>query len=84
VSLNPSGSGHESPAPANRYSVSRTVDDAMPSRRAISRVATLPENFRRTISRTSRIGTLSAEANKNAGCQRPFPDAIASINAAQH
>ncbi len=39
----------------------------MPSRRAISRVATWAENFRRMISRTSRIGTLSAGIGRSLG-----------------
>ena len=44
----------------SRFSVSLTVEGATPRRRAISRVATPAENFRRMISRASRMGTLSA------------------------
>jgi hypothetical protein len=38
----------------------RTVEGASPSRRAISRVGILAENFNRMISRACRIATLSA------------------------
>src|SRR6266481_368201 len=56
----PSGEGQPSPAPSKRLNVSRTVEAAMPSRRAISRVEIPAENFKRMISRTWRIATLSA------------------------
>src|SRR6266436_967787 len=56
----PSGKGQPSPAPSKRLNVSRTVEAAMPSRRAISRVEIPAENFKRMISRTWRIATLSA------------------------
>ena len=47
--------------------VSLTVDGARPRRRAISRVATPAENFRRIISRAWRIGTLSAGIGRSLG-----------------
>jgi hypothetical protein len=53
-----SGRGHERPAVSVRFNVSRTVERAMPSRRAISCVDT-NENFR-IISRAWRIVTRSA------------------------
>src|SRR5664280_102887 len=56
----PSGKGQPSPAPSKRLNVPRTVEAAMPSRRAISRVEIPAENFKRMISRTWRIATLSA------------------------
>src|SRR5271165_4354257 len=60
ASLNPSATGHDRPDVDSRFSVSLTVEGATPRRRAISRVATPAENFRRMISRASRMATLSA------------------------
>jgi hypothetical protein len=53
------GNGQPSPATASRFSVSRTVDDATPTRRAISLPDT-PAAFNRSTSRTWRIAILSA------------------------
>src|SRR6266404_4752627 len=69
----PSGKGQPSPAPSKRLNVSRTVEAAMPSRRAISRVEIPAENFKRMISRTSRIATLSAGIIAPLDCQRRDP-----------
>src|SRR5260221_5177210 len=69
----PSGKGQPSPAPSKRLNVSRTVEAAMPSRRAISRVEIPAENFKRTISRTWRIATLSAGMIAPLDCQRRDP-----------
>src|SRR5882762_8822725 len=69
----PSGKGQPSPAPSKRLNVSRTVEAAMPSRRAISRVEIPAENFKRTISRTWRIATLSAGIIAPLDCQRRDP-----------
>src|SRR6516165_8615618 len=55
-----SPSGQLSPDDRKRSTTARTVDAAIPIRRAISRPATSPENVSRRISRTWRIGTLSA------------------------
>src|SRR5467141_2302392 len=66
----PSGKGQPSPAPSKRLNVSRTVEAAMPSRRAISRVEIPAENFKRMISRTWRIATLSAGIIAPLDCQR--------------
>src|SRR5215471_18292639 len=52
-------SGQLSPDDRKRSTTARTVDGAIPNRRATSRPATSPENVRRRISRTWRIGTLS-------------------------
>src|SRR5712675_899918 len=72
-SLMPSGKGQPSPAPSKRLNVSRTVEAAMPSRRAISRVEIPAENFKRMISRTWRIATLSAGIIAPLDCQRRDP-----------
>src|SRR3981189_371481 len=69
----PSGEGQPSPAPSKRLNVSRTVEAAMPSRRAISRVEIPAENFKRMISRTWRIATLSAGIIAPLDCQRRDP-----------
>src|SRR5437879_13503959 len=69
----PSGKGQPSPAPSKRLNVSRTVEAAMPSRRAISRVEIPAENFKRMISRTWRIATLSAGIIAPLDCQRRDP-----------
>jgi len=53
------GNGQLSPAAASRFSVSRTVDGATPTRRAISLPDT-PAAFNRSTSRTWRIAILSA------------------------
>ena len=53
------GNGQPSPAAASRFNVSRTVDDATPTRRAISLPDT-PAAFNRSTSRTWRIAILSA------------------------
>ena len=55
----PSGKGQDSPAVSARFNVSRTVERAMPSRRAISCVDT-DEDFSRIISRAWRIPIRSA------------------------
>src|SRR6478736_6540980 len=68
-----SGKGQPSPAPSKRLNVSRTVEAAMPSRRAISRVEIPAENFKRMISRTWRIATLSAGIIAPLDCQRSDP-----------
>src|ERR1019366_955967 len=69
----PSGKGQPSPAPSKRLNVSRTVEAAMPSRRAISRVEIPAENFKRMTSRTWRIATLSAGIIAPLDCQRRDP-----------
>src|ERR1019366_9547350 len=69
----PSGKGQPSPAPSKRLNVPRTVEAAMPSRRAISRVEIPAENFKRMISRTWRIATLSAGIIAPLDCQRRDP-----------
>src|SRR4249919_2288379 len=61
----PSGRGQLSPEPSKRFKVSRTVEGAKPRRRAISRVGIETENFRRIISRTWRIATLSAGIDRS-------------------
>src|SRR5260370_20062649 len=66
----PSGKGQPSPAPSKRLNVSRAVEAAMPGRRAISRVEIPAENFKRMISRTWRIATLSAGIIAPLDCQR--------------
>ena len=67
------GSGQTRPALSIRFNVSRTVAGAKPSRRAISRVATLAENFNRMISRTWRIATLSAGIDRSLGLPKKRP-----------
>src|SRR6478735_7029752 len=59
-SLSASGSGQARPAAARRSSVRATVLRAMPSERAIARSLAPQACFRRRISRTRRIDTLSA------------------------
>src|SRR3954451_22073838 len=59
-SLSASGSGQARPAAARRSSVRATVLRAMPSDRAIARSLDRQACFRRRISRTRRIDTLSA------------------------
>jgi hypothetical protein len=61
-----SGSGQARPAVSARFSVSRTVERAMPSRRAIS-CADSDENFSRIISRASRIPIRSAGIDRSLG-----------------
>src|SRR5271166_6499140 len=68
-----SGSGQASPAPSARFNVSRTVERAVPSRRAISCVNT-PENFSRIISRASRIPIRSAGIDPPLGLPKGRPD----------
>jgi hypothetical protein len=51
ASVKSASSGQAIPAAAQRRSVKRTVDDATPTRRAISRID-MPEFFNRTQSRT--------------------------------
>jgi hypothetical protein len=63
----PFGNGQPSPALAKRLNVSRTVEAATPSRRAIARVGTLAKNFKRAISRAWRIATLSAGIDRSLG-----------------
>src|SRR6185437_8151828 len=62
-----SGSGQLSPATSKRLTVARTVEAAIPTRRAISRSGTSPTNFRRRISRTWRIVVLSAGIHPSLG-----------------
>ena len=69
----PPGKGQPSPAPSKRLNVSRTVEAAMPSRRAISRVEIPAENFKRMISRTWRIATLSAGIDRSLGMPKERP-----------
>src|ERR1700736_2134058 len=69
----PSGKGQPSPAPSTRLNVSRTDEAAMPSPPAISRVEIPAENFKRMISRTWRIATLSAGIIAPLDCQRRDP-----------
>src|SRR5271165_1921456 len=68
-----SGSGQDRPAPSARFKVSRTVERAMPSRRAISCVDT-PETFSRIISRASRIPIRSAGIDPPLGLPKGRPD----------
>src|SRR6202023_1041728 len=60
-----SDNGQVSPAASNRRVVNRTVDGAVPIRRAISRVG-IPADFNLITSRTWRIASLSV------GIQVPF------------
>ena len=57
-SVMPSGNGQLSPAASNRRIVSRTVEGADPTRRAISRLG-IPAAINRITSRTWRIASLS-------------------------
>jgi len=59
ASVSSAGNGQPSPATASRFNVSRTVDGATPTRRAISLPDT-PAAFNRSKSRTWRIAILSA------------------------
>jgi hypothetical protein len=61
-----SGKGQDSPAASVRFSVSRTVERARPSRRAIS-CADTHENFSRIISRAWRIVIRSAGTDRSLG-----------------
>src|SRR5581483_3195537 len=58
VSVTSSGNGQVSPAASNRRIVNRTVEGAVPTRRAISRVG-IPADFNLITSRTWRIANLS-------------------------
>src|SRR6202043_2204235 len=58
VSVTLSGNGQLSPDASNRRIVSRTVEGAVPTRRAISRVG-IPADFNLITSRTWRIASLS-------------------------
>src|SRR3954466_5816010 len=58
VSVRSSDNGQASPAASNRRIVNRTVDGAVPIRRAISRVG-IPADFNLITSRTWRIASLS-------------------------
>ena len=58
VSVMSSGNGQVSPAASNRRIVNRTVEGAVPTRRAISRVD-IPADFNLITSRTWRIASLS-------------------------
>src|ERR1700727_1534099 len=69
----PSGKGQDRPAPSARFKVSRTVERAMLSRRAISCVDT-DENFSRIISRASRIPIRSAGIDPPLGLPKGRPD----------
>src|SRR5271170_250536 len=68
-----SGSGQARPATSARFNASRTVERAMPSRRAISCVDT-QENFSRMISRASRIPIRSAGIDPPLGLPKGRPD----------
>ena len=68
-----SGKGQERPAVCVRFSVSRTVERAMPSRRAISCVET-EETFSRIISRAWRIVIRSAGIDRSLGLPKGRPD----------
>jgi hypothetical protein len=59
VSVSSAGNGQLNPALASRFRVSRTVEGATPTRRAISLPET-PAAFNRSTSRTWRIAILSA------------------------
>ena len=63
----------DQPGPSKRFNVSRTVDGAMPRRRAISRVSTPAENFKRMISRAWRIALFPLASVAPLGCQRSDP-----------
>src|ERR1700730_11200224 len=65
VSVTSSGNGQLNPDASNRRIVSRTVEGAVPTRRAISRVG-IPADFNLITSRTWRIANLSV------GIQVPF------------
>src|ERR1700735_5664853 len=69
----PSGKGQDRPAPSTRFNVSRTVERARPSRRAISCVDT-DEDFSRIISRASRIPIRSAGIDPPLGWPKGRPD----------
>src|SRR5580658_7529862 len=69
----PSGKGQDRPAPSTRFNVSRTVERARPSRRAISCVDT-DEDFSRIISRASRIPIRSAGIDPPLGLPKGRPD----------
>src|ERR1700722_3536863 len=69
----PSGKGQDRPAVSARFNVSRTVERAMLSRRAISCVET-QENFSRIISRASRIPIRSAGIDPPLGLPKGRPD----------
>jgi hypothetical protein len=58
VSVMSSGNGQVSPAASKRRIVNRTVEGAVPTRRAISRVG-IPADFNLITSRTWRIANLS-------------------------
>ncbi|MGY4262770.1 hypothetical protein ACVJF2_001340 [Bradyrhizobium sp. USDA 4519] len=58
ASVMSSGNGQVSPAASNRWIVNRTVEGAVPTRRAISRVG-IPADFNLITSRTWRIANLS-------------------------
>jgi hypothetical protein len=58
ASVKPASNGQAIPAASQRRSVNRTVDDATPTRRAISRVE-IPALFNLRHSRTWRIDILS-------------------------
>src|ERR1700690_4354729 len=68
-----SGKGQDSPAVSVRFNVSRTVERAMPSRRAISCVDT-QENLSRIISRAWRIVIRSAGIDPPLGLPKGRPD----------
>ena len=69
----PSGKGQDRPAVSARVNVSRTVERAKPSRRAISCVDT-EEDFSRIISRASRIPIRSAGIDPPLGLPKGRPD----------
>src|SRR3984957_20177103 len=68
-----SGNGQKRPAGWARFSVSRTVERAMPSRRAISCVDT-DDAFSRIISRAWRILIRSAGTDRSLGLPKGRPD----------
>jgi hypothetical protein len=59
LSVISAGNGQQNPAPASRFSVSRIVDGATPTRRAIW-LSPTPAVLNRSTSRTRRIGILFA------------------------
>lgn len=93
ASVIPAGNGQQSPTAASRWRISRTVDDATPTRRAISLIAT-PAAFERSSSRPWRIAVLPAgivpssdkrqRSERYAGQQRHPIRATSSRNGGRH
>ena len=72
ASVKSAGKGQSNPALASRFKVSRTVDGATPTRRAIS-LSPTPAVFKRGTSRTWRIVVLSAGIRSPCKSQRSGP-----------